>query len=321
MTGNGSHDAAGAYVLDALPDDERRGFETHLAECEACSVEVAGLSAAAARLGQAVAVDPPAGLRSRVLAEIARTAQEPQAPRERYESRRPQEEPVGPAAPPAAVAAPASPAAGGARPPPGGPPAAPVPAPAPPAAPFRRRIMVALAALAAAVVALGGVAAWQRHEADAARASLVRAQRQEAGVVDVLAASDVQLRTQRLPGEGQSTVAVSRSRDAAALFASQLDPLPAGKAYQVWFSDAGRYRPAGLLSGSGDQQLRLRGPLATATAVCVTVEPAGGVRKPTAPVLAVIGVPPRAEDTTASSETPYSDDSDDTDDTDEEVYP
>ncbi|MEW2418706.1 anti-sigma factor [Streptomyces sp. NPDC046866] len=319
MTGNGCHDAAGAYVLDALPDAERRGFEAHLAECPMCSGEVAGLSGVAARLGQAVAADPPAGVRSRVLAEIATTAQEPQGSGEPYESRQPHEESAAPAAPPApaAVAPPAGPSAP-ARPPPAGRTVPQVAVPAAPVVRVRRRLMVALAALAAAVVALGGVAAWQHHEAATAQASLLLADRQAAGVADVMAAPDVQISTQQLPGEGMGTVAVSRDRNAAALFASELAPLPSGKAYQVWFSDAGHYRPAGLISGSGDQQLRLRGPLATATAVCVTVEPAGGTRRPTTPVMAVIGVPPQTGDASASSDSSYPDDADEEE---EDVYP
>ena len=44
------HTFAGAYALDALPDDDRRLFEGHLARCTDCVAEVRGLQAAAARL-------------------------------------------------------------------------------------------------------------------------------------------------------------------------------------------------------------------------------------------------------------------------------
>jgi hypothetical protein len=37
------HDALGAYLLDALPDDERVSFERHLEECEVCQTELVEL--------------------------------------------------------------------------------------------------------------------------------------------------------------------------------------------------------------------------------------------------------------------------------------
>ncbi|GAA0465897.1 anti-sigma factor [Streptomyces olivaceiscleroticus] len=71
------HTATGAYVLDALPEEERIRFEQHLRDCAACRQEVAELSATAARLGQAVAAVPPPELKDRVLHHIATVRQEP----------------------------------------------------------------------------------------------------------------------------------------------------------------------------------------------------------------------------------------------------
>ncbi|MFE6000142.1 anti-sigma factor domain-containing protein [Streptomyces sp. NPDC056454] len=70
------HTLTGAYALHALPEDERREFERHLSDCEACTQEVRELSATAARLGLAVAERPPRELRERVLAEITTVRQE-----------------------------------------------------------------------------------------------------------------------------------------------------------------------------------------------------------------------------------------------------
>ncbi|MEU3263105.1 anti-sigma factor [Streptomyces bacillaris] len=70
------HTLTGAYALHALPEDERREFERHLADCEACAQEVRELSATAARLGLAVAEAPPRELRERVLREITTVRQE-----------------------------------------------------------------------------------------------------------------------------------------------------------------------------------------------------------------------------------------------------
>ena len=65
------HALSGAYALDALDDIERAAFERHLAECAACRAEVASLRETAALIAETTAIEPPAALRSRVLAGIA----------------------------------------------------------------------------------------------------------------------------------------------------------------------------------------------------------------------------------------------------------
>jgi anti-sigma-K factor RskA len=69
------HALAGAYVLDAVDDIERRGFEKHLDECESCRTEVAELREAAARLADPTWSVPSPRLRTDVLAAIAKTRQ------------------------------------------------------------------------------------------------------------------------------------------------------------------------------------------------------------------------------------------------------
>ncbi len=65
------HALSGAYAVDALDDIERAAFERHLAECADCRAEVASLRETAALLAETTAVEPPAALRDRVLADIA----------------------------------------------------------------------------------------------------------------------------------------------------------------------------------------------------------------------------------------------------------
>ena len=65
------HSLSGAYVVDALDDLERARFETHLADCADCREEVRTLTEAASLLGASASAAPPAGLRERVLADIA----------------------------------------------------------------------------------------------------------------------------------------------------------------------------------------------------------------------------------------------------------
>ncbi len=71
------HSLTGPYVLDALPGDERAAFEAHLADCAACRAEVAELTSAAARLGDAVAEPPPSRLKANVMSAVANTRQLP----------------------------------------------------------------------------------------------------------------------------------------------------------------------------------------------------------------------------------------------------
>jgi anti-sigma-K factor RskA len=68
-------DAAGTYVLNALPEDERIGYEAHLATCPACRAEVSELRVAV----EALPVSPPPmlpspALKARIMAEVEREA-------------------------------------------------------------------------------------------------------------------------------------------------------------------------------------------------------------------------------------------------------
>lgn len=65
------HDLVGAFVLDALDDEERAAFEVHLAGCDRCRAEAASLAEAASFLGEGVATEPPTELRARVLDAVA----------------------------------------------------------------------------------------------------------------------------------------------------------------------------------------------------------------------------------------------------------
>lgn len=64
-------DDLGAYLLEALPDDERQGFETHLEACERCREDLAELNVAACALPVSVEqFFPPPALRGRIMAVV-----------------------------------------------------------------------------------------------------------------------------------------------------------------------------------------------------------------------------------------------------------
>jgi len=62
------HEQVAAYALDALDEDERRVYEAHLAGCEQCRADLAGLTETAGALGLAAGeTEPSADLRDRIL--------------------------------------------------------------------------------------------------------------------------------------------------------------------------------------------------------------------------------------------------------------
>ncbi|MFK4107908.1 anti-sigma factor domain-containing protein [Streptomyces sp. NPDC002176] len=234
----GEHDAVGAYVLDALPPDERAAFENHLAACAACREEAAQLMDAVVGLAEATALPPDDAARARVLAGIRNTRQE-----------------------------------------------------TPPARPGhgRRLLPWALAACLAAAVAGGSVAWWQHEEARDARRTAQEQERRTTSLADVVTAPDATVRTGELSNGARASVVMSRQQRKAAFVAAGLPALGGGKVYQLWYADNGTFRSGGLLSGAGGRQGRvLLGPLGRATAVGITVEPAGGSKQPTATPLGVV---------------------------------
>ncbi|MET8580980.1 anti-sigma factor [Streptomyces collinus] len=151
----------------------------------------------------------------------------------------------------------------------------------------------ALAACVAAAAVFGGTAAWQYERAQDARQRAALAERHADEVAGVLGAPDAATRSARMAG-GTGTLVVSAGRDRAVFVASGMAAPPEGKVYQLWFADGGRMRPAGLLgTGRAGQTVLMRGRVDGASGVGVTVEPAGGSRRPTTKPLGLLSVPAR----------------------------
>jgi anti-sigma-K factor RskA len=72
-----AHTLAGPYAMDAISEPDRVRFERHLAGCDECRREVAGLREATARLAAATAASPPPAMKERVMAAVAATRQQP----------------------------------------------------------------------------------------------------------------------------------------------------------------------------------------------------------------------------------------------------
>ncbi|WP_091729260.1 anti-sigma factor [Nocardioides scoriae] len=247
------HALSGAYVVDALDDEERSVFEEHLTGCRDCQVEVAELREAAAVLPESTLETPPASLRASVLAGVATVR--PLPPEVDAAER---VVPVRDEAPTADVV---------------------------PLAPRRRGRRLANLAAAAVVLGVVGVGAvtqpWE-PERSAPSATLSVADR-------VLSADDAEEVTQRFPDGSSATVTRSRAEGKAVLTTKRMAAPPSGRVFEMWLRDAeGRMRPAGLMTSGGDQTFVLRGDGATATGVGITVEPEGGSSAPTSDPIAMM---------------------------------
>ena len=80
--GTDPHTLVGAYVMDAVTDDDRASFEDHLAGCEDCQAEVRGLREATARLAAAAEVRPRAELREQTMQAMGLIRQLPPVTRD-----------------------------------------------------------------------------------------------------------------------------------------------------------------------------------------------------------------------------------------------
>lgn len=247
------HTLTGAYALDALDRHERTEFENHLTDCEPCALEVRELTATAARLGLAAAEPAPQRMKDEVMRRIATVRQEPPHVAEvpARDRRRVHSAP-------------------------------------------RRPLLTrfALAACLVAAAALGGVAVWQQQQLGDARREARQAQAGAESVTRVLAAPDAAATSGKLSGGASGTVVVSRSQDRAVFFAQGLPSLSGGRVYQLWFSDAGgTMRSAGLVprpTPGTSEAVLLDGPVGDASGMGITVEPAGGSRRPTTQPLALM---------------------------------
>ncbi|MEO7190780.1 MAG: anti-sigma factor [Vicinamibacterales bacterium] len=256
-----------AYALDALPSQERRAFETHLATCADCQRELVSLQRVAAGIGASTdPMNPPAGLRARVLSRA--TAQ-------------PQDLPV----PNTAV-----PVAG-----------RPVPR-----VPGRYGVWLALAA-SIACVGLLGTYAWALRaqltttrelladlsvRTEALRAQLASARQDSAtltNAVNVIRSGRV-IKVD-LRGQGTAPDAAARAlvgQGGGLVFnADHLPPLARDRSYQLWVFAQGSSEPIGAgtfdvdASGSSTMAIGLPAGVTVVAALAVTDEPKGGSPRPT----------------------------------------
>jgi anti-sigma-K factor RskA len=253
MSNDDIHGLSGAYVVDAVDDVERARFEAHLAGCAECQAEVTSLRAAASELTSMTVTAPPPSLRESVLRDISSVRPLPpevEAPTEPTE--------------PTQTTEPTSlelKRAERSR-----------------RAPMRQWLA---GVAAAAVLATGGLV-WHPWSSDTSTVQLTATQQ-------VLQSNDAQ-RFEKKVGDATATIVRSPSLKKAVIVTANLPAAPDGKVYELWLQQGQTMIRAGLMPTGQANTVLLDGDAATAQAVGITVEPAGGSDTPTLPPVALISL-------------------------------
>jgi anti-sigma-K factor RskA len=140
----------------------------------------------------------------------------------------------------------------------------------------RRLAVLAAAASVAAAVALGITQLSAQHQLDQARAT---------AIARVVTAPDAHVETARTSAGGNVTVVTSAALREAVVSASGMASLPSSRVYQVWVLSPSGARSAGLMHGSS-----VLAAVRPGDRIGITVEPAGGMRRPTTTPVAILPV-------------------------------
>lgn len=271
------HSLAYEYAAGSLTEADGQAFESHLPTCPDCREEVADMREIAVQLSEAVATDPPPGLRASVLGQISHTSQDAALRRAQPTSSTSsigRHLRLGNPSPGAAVSDTlttgddAGAATSGAT---------------ANVVPLQRRSvtqwasgLLAVAAVLAAIV-MGGWALSNRNDARDATAQT----EQLTQLTQLLSAADVTAASSHFGSNGNGTVVASASQSRALLVTSNLPELPNGKVYEAWTIKISTV-PAGTFMPTGSHAVvSLPSAAVDAAQVAVTVEPAGGSEQPT----------------------------------------
>ena len=259
------HLLAGAYALGALSDAERAEFEEYLETSEEARAELASLTDTAVVLGLAsTPVEPPASVKESLMARIAVTPQ--LAAQDSQDAPEDVPDVVSLDSARAIRAAGESSAESRAK-----------------ARWFRRPATYLTAVAAAAAIVLGGTAY-------ASITSNVQQSAVSSDFTTISAAPDAQRASEPVEGGGKATLVWSNSLGRSAVVLDGMPALAAGKTYELWYISGSIPTAAGTFdpSGSSKQVQILKGKMSAGDTVGITIEPAGGSKKPTTkPVVAI----------------------------------
>ncbi|MFI6901952.1 anti-sigma factor domain-containing protein [Nonomuraea sp. NPDC050394] len=155
---------------------------------------------------------------------------------------------------------------------------------------WRGRAAAGLAAVStAAAVALGVLAVQGQQRLETVTAGRQEALERQKDLLDVMAAPDVRVVRRPVTAGGEATIVVSRERGRMVFAATGLPRLKEEEDYALWLMGPRGARPAGLLD-DGDGMLRAV-PEKGEGRVALTVEPAGGSRRPTTVAIMLAELP------------------------------
>ena len=240
------HTLAGAYAMHALNAADTRRFERHLVRCPECAAEVAEFGEVAARLAAAAAAQPPPVLKERAMTAAARVRQLPPATGESGAIR-----------------------SAGSR-----------------QGRLPRQSSASRLALAAASTGLvlaaifGLTASVEQHQ-------LSQDQLRSRQVAAVLTARDAIMLDAKVRTGGTAAVVMSRREGALVFAATGLRGLPSTRCYELWLIGPGGDRPAGMLPSprQGRTGPVIASGLASGDRLGLTIEPVGGSKRPTSPMI------------------------------------
>jgi anti-sigma-K factor RskA len=141
----------------------------------------------------------------------------------------------------------------------------------------RRVVTLAAAAGVAVAAGLGVAQLTAQHQLRSVQAG-------NAAIARVLTAPDARVRIARTSAGGSVTVVASAALREAVVTTTGMAAPPAGRAYQVWVMSGSGARSAGLLHGS----TLLAAAVAPGDRIGISVEPAGGSRRPTTTPVAIL---------------------------------
>lgn len=282
---NGRHDdpelMTGSHALDALTDDERAAVERALEDSAELRVEADSLRETALALAFAVSpVEPPASLKSSLMAKIATTPQLPAVDRTETPAPEPVQEAratsVPDVAPVTDLGSGSGRAASTAR-----------------ARWFQRPSALLSVAAAGAVVFLG-VGLGVGNALDGGGGQGPATTQAASGLDQIYASPDFQRSTAKVKGGGTATVVWSGQLGRSAVILDGVDAAPEDKTYELWYigsqESGGTITAAGLMNDvdGGVRSAVLHGTMGAGDTIGITVEPRGGSEQPTSePVVAV----------------------------------
>lgn len=261
------NELTGSFALNALGDTERQDFLQQAGESATVRDEIDDLQQTAALLGLSSApVDPPPRVKARLMDAIGNTEQLP---------------PVAPSATTqAGDKSPATTAENAAT-------ASALPPTEPPAASGSGKTAQRFFALAAGVLLLaaggmGAVVLNQNAQQQQLEQRLDALASRQDELLQILAAADVQSKSQTMDSGATVTLSYSASAGMMAVTTAGMPELPNDKGYELWLISAEGAASAGMLSGTeADGMKMISGSMDGVTHFGITVEPSTGSDAPT----------------------------------------